>query len=1148
MTSAAPPPSHAPSHMQHADYQWLPPREAILLRPDTHVGRVEAQEVTRTVLDAATLTPRTVTATVSAALEKLFDEILTNAIDHRVRDSAMTRIDVSFDPDGTIHVSNDGSKTITLSHWPGTEVRTPQVLFHEINAGSNLVEVNAHNVGGRNGVGATIVNYMSKRFTLSLCNADEKQTYSQTFRDNGAEVGEPKLGAYKKKTAHTAISFLPDYERLTMPPPPVADEVRALLVGRAVDAAACTAATVYVDGARIPIKTLRQYALAYGGEFLGQERAGAAAEGADGDAATAALGVSLVVTTGAATATHVCFVNGVRCRGTLYDAVLKNLAAALAAKAPSLGAKHLQALVAEHCSVFISARLNTPSFGSQSKDVLDTPVSRFGFAIPDCASLAKKIEKLDVVREQLAMREQLANGKLAKKALSATGGQRLSKKIKKYERATEVGHGGPCTLWVTEGDSAKAMVVSGFAKIGRKRHGVYPLRGKLLNVWDLKPTDALKNTEICELLSILHLDPGKTYDAASARRLPYKLMIITDQDDDGSHIFGLVLAVFHHFFPTLLEAVPDFVRRFVTPVIKVRLPAVAPKRKAAGDGASSGAAPSSTLEFFALSTYRAWEAGRDPAARKPQSIHYYKGLGTNSTEEAVAYFGDMARYTVVVRNDGPRATDAMRTAFSKAKEHVQERRVMLRAVDASSAIDYSGDAVAVEDFCEQELVRFWDADNKRSIPSAVDGLKPAQRKVLHTLLRSGQRLHKVAQLAADVAKVTNYHHGEQSLAEVIVKMAQTFMGSNQINLLVPKGQFGNRHGEKPSSPRYIFTELAPVAKAVFRPEDAPVLDYLRDEGEAIEPRHFVPVVPWLLINGSEGIGTGYATTVPSFAVADVIAACRALCDAIEGATDDADADALVQAATLPQMVPHAAGFDGTATLNPEGTAVEFVGVHAATAQPTTVRVTELPPGVKTNAVRDALLDLDCVDDAVSHSIGETVDLHVTFASAEAMPKTEEALVKLLKLRSTASLTNMHAFEATSEGALTHFADARDVVRHHARARLALYRRRFEHDMGALRDKAARLQRELDFIRRVVAGEIVPTKMRRAELLALLGEEHGPELLRLSLDELTTDGVEARERKLEEVAAALERLAATRPVDVWRKELGDFEAAVAARGA
>jgi len=109
----------------------------------------------------------------------------------------------------------------------------------------------------------------------------------------------------------------------------------------------------------------------------------------------------------------------------------------------------------------------------------------------------------------------------------------------------------------------------------------------------------------------------------------------------------------------------------------------------------------------------------------------------------------------------------------------------------------------------------------------------------------------VAQLAGYVSEHSAYHHGEASLQQTIVGLAQDFVGSNNVNLLVPSGQFGTRlqGGKDAASPRYIYTRLAPLARHLFHKADDKLLRYLCEEGQSIEPEHYVPLLPTVLVNG-----------------------------------------------------------------------------------------------------------------------------------------------------------------------------------------------------------------------------------------------------------------------------------------------------------
>ena len=368
------------------------------------------------------------------------------------------------------------------------------------------------------------------------------------------------------------------------------------------------------------------------------------------------------------------------------------------------------------------------------------------------------------------------------------------------------------------------------------------------------------------------LQYGRTYSAPlKGQGLRYgHLMVMADQDHDGSHIKGLVLNFLHHFWPSLL-ATPGFLREFITPIVKAT---------PSGSGRGGKSALVSAKVFYTLPEYTAWResgAGCVPG----WATKYYKGLGTSTAAEAKEYFSNISTHQIDFEMDHPEQTghdanDLIDLAFSKKR--ADDRKAWLKGFQAGTHVDFGVERMLVSDFINKELILFSMADNVRSIPSAIDGLKPAQRKVLFACFKRNLRSDiKVAQLAGYVSEHSSYHHGEAALAATIQGMAQTFVGSNNVNLLVPSGQFGTRlmGGKDAASPRYIFTRLAPIARAIFHPADDALLTYLEDDGQAIEPVHYVPVIPMALVNGAEGIGTGWSTSVPNHSPRALIAALRA---------------------------------------------------------------------------------------------------------------------------------------------------------------------------------------------------------------------------------------------------------------------------------
>ena len=204
-------------------------------------------------------------------------------------------------------------------------------------------------------------------------------------------------------------------------------------------------------------------------------------------------------------------------------------------------------------------------------------------------------------------------------------------------------------------------------------------------------------------------------------------------------------------------------------------------------------------------------------------------------------------------------------AFSKSK--VEARKKWLNRIEKDTFLNYSHaqkNGIRYSEFINRELILFSIADNVRSIPHVMDGFKPSQRKVLYACFKKKLKSEiKVAQLAGYIGEHSAYHHGDASLQMCIIGMAQTYCGSNNINLLYPSGQFGTRRmgGKDHASARYIFTRLEKIARTIFHPDDDALLNYLNDDGLSVEPEFYVPVIPMVLVNGSDGIGTGYSSTI-----------------------------------------------------------------------------------------------------------------------------------------------------------------------------------------------------------------------------------------------------------------------------------------------
>jgi DNA topoisomerase-2 len=276
-----------------------------------------------------------------------------------------------------------------------------------------------------------------------------------------------------------------------------------------------------------------------------------------------------------------------------------------------------------------------------------------------------------------------------------------------------------------------------------------------------------------------------------------------------------------------------------------------------------------TLVFYNEGEYDTWKQSFGPQGPNGWIIKYFKGLGTSTSAEFKEYFAN--KKIVDFEYNGQTSDDSIDKIFNKKR--ADDRKTWLEQYDKTSYLDTSHPSVKYEDFMNHELIHFSTYDCARSIPNLVDGLKISLRKILYAAFKRRLTTEiKVAQFSGYVSEHSAYHHGEASLNGAIVNMAQTFVGSNNINLLEPNGQFGTRlqGGDDSASERYIFTQLNPLTRTMFSDKDDAVLSYQNDDGTIVEPEFYAPILPFALINGISGIGTGFSCSIPAYNPQDIL--------------------------------------------------------------------------------------------------------------------------------------------------------------------------------------------------------------------------------------------------------------------------------------
>ncbi len=842
---------------------------------------------------------------------------------------------------------------------------------------------------------------------------------------------------------YTCITFKPDLARFKMEF--MDDDIIALLSKRVYDIAGTNTASgaklnVFLNGNKLEIRTFEQYISVFRGlePPCAFERINDRWE----------VGVS--VSDGSFQ--QVSFVNSISTTkgGQHVNYIVDQITARLmgVVKKKNKGEEVKAAHIKNHLAVYVNALVVNPAFDSQTKENLTTKPSAFGSTCVMPEKMLKKIETSGVVDNILSWAKFKQNAELKKK-----GGSKRSKLvgITKLDDANFAGtaKSKDCTLILTEGDSAKALAISGLGVVGRDYYGVFPLKGKLLNVREAAHAQIMKNEEIQNIAKILGLTFGREYDDVSSLRYGH-LMIMTDQDHDGSHIKGLLINFIHHFWPSLLR-IDGFLQQFITPIVKCF------KGK-------------KEETFYTIPQYKAWREETEEG--KGWKIKYYKGLGTSTAAEAKEYFSHLETHeTNFAWADG--TNDAIDMAF--AKKRVDDRKTWLLAMDPKVHIDYSVDAITYENFINHELILFSHADNERSIPHYMDGFKPSQRKVLFSCFKRNLKSEiKVAQLAGYVSEHSAYHHGEMSLTQTIIGMAQNFIGSNNINLLVPCGQFGTRlmSGKDAASPRYVFTKLEAITRCIFHPDDDALLNYLDDDGQSIEPEYYVPVIPMVLVNGSEGIGTGWSSSVPTYNPREIVSALR----------DMIRSDGVLDAAF--DLKPWYRGFTGEVRLKSgrESGSYSVTGTIEQIDDQTVV-ISELPVGKSTTDYKQFLESVLIGNAAVSTAASADgqaapcpafikdfkenhTDTTVLFTVTVPPEKLAEinaekggnGLIKKFKLETTVSTTNMHMFDES--GAIFKYENVSRILSSFYEVRQQFYAKRKMHLMSKLTEEWEKLDNKV----------------------------------------------------------------------------------------
>ncbi|CAL8371464.1 unnamed protein product, partial [Boreogadus saida] len=1069
-------------------YQKKTQLEHILLRPDTYIGSVEPVTQQLWVFDEDVgMNLREITYV--PGLYKIFDEILVNAADNKQRDKHMTTIKINIDPESnTISVWNNG-KGIPVVEHKDEKMYVPALIFGHLLTSSNYDDEQKKVTGGRNGYGAKLCNIFSTKFTVETACKEYKQSFKQTWQNNMTKTAEPKIKHFDSED-FTIVTFQPDLSKFNMEK--LDKDIVALLTRRAYDiAGSCRGVKVMLNGKKLPVTGFRSYVDLYLKDKL--DETGVALKVVN-ESVSERWEVGLAMSEKGFQ--QVSFVNSIATTkgGRHIDYVVDQIVSKLievVKKKNKAGVSVKPFQVKNHIWVFVNALIENPTFDSQTKENMTLQTKSFGSKCLLSEKFIRAATNCGIVESILNWVKFKAQTQLNKKCSSVKYSK--IKGIPKLDDANDAGgkHSSECTLILTEGDSAKSLAVSGLGVIGRDRYGVFPLRGKILNVREASHKQIMENAEINNIIKIVGLQYKKSYeDPESLKSLRYgKIMIMTDQDQDGSHIKGLLINFFHHNWPSLLKH--TFLEEFITPIVKVS------KNKV-------------DLAFYSIPEFDEWKQNTENY--KTWHIKYYKGLGTSTSKEAKEYFSEMERHRIMFRYGGTEDDSAITLAFSKKKtddrkewltNFMEDRRQRrLHGLPEQYLYGTQTRHLSYNDFINKELILFSNSDNERSLPSLVDGLKPGQRKVLFTCMkRNDKREVKVAQLAGSVAEMSAYHHGEQTLMMTIVNLAQNFVGSNNINMLQPLGQFGTRinGGKDAASPRYIFTMLSPLARLLFPAVDSNLLKFLYDDNQKVEPEWYIPIIPLVLVNGAEGIGTGWACKLPNYDPREIVNNIHRM---------------LSHQDPLP-MLPRYKNFKGV--IHELGQNQYLVSGEISVIDKNTVEITELPVRTWTQAYKESVLEPmmqgtdktpALINDYKEYHTDSTVKFLVRMSEEKLIQAEAAGLHKVFKLQSSLTCNSMVLFDHM--GCLKRYDSVHDILREFFTLRLQYYKLRKDWLLGSLGADAAKLSNQARFVLEKIEGKVAIENKSKRELIRMLvqkGYESDPVLAWTKAQEKALEGDE-----------------------------------------
>ena len=1173
------------------DFQAFSQRQQIILRPENEIGDVSTSPskiYLKLSGDKFSCDP----CVTPPGLERIFLEILYNAVDNLIK-SRLEGIPTEVDgADIVVQINGNEISVMNYGKMIPIDIKTwrvenntfddwiPSCNFGRLNVSSNYRGTNAGS--GRNGHGAKATNIFSSQFRVDIVNGDRAFTQTWTNRMDTAhepqvmQLTQPMQSTFNDHRSMINVTFTPFWPAFMVYPQsavtyqhagPVqmtsmtqefTDIIRA---HAAVTSMACGCRVRFICKNTVTTSEDRIFALTpekMVEMMYGKAKTHPITVGGSGTGTVIIVDTPMV--NDMMKPNYISFVNGLMLNimGKTTGQVSKSVSAGehinqiqqevVRVLKDEVNNPEVQITVHDVKSISILAVLyvTTPVFDGHKKGTLQSYEGKLVFKMDQRLSISKW-GVFSQLKEKLLLSH--------KRKLKATDGRKVRHvnvgELRDANKAGTRDESTKCSLFLTEGKSGAGYVKTWITikPQGSDYFGYLPLRGKVINVAVCGMKQLEENKEYRDIKTALGLQEDVDYSVPANRaKLRYgQIIIASDADDDGKHIAGLIMNLFHVRFPSLLTS--NFIYLLRTPMIRV-----------------THRSSKRMQCFYSDDEFEQYLRQQGALNARTYEVIYCKGLGSSDKDMIKHDLNDL-RIDVVSADQY--FSESMSLAFGDDGKGLRkdwvvdsikyEKQVHLETIKEDSPIWKFMQAPSKErgityvtPFIHHELLIYEKTSVTRAIPG-IDGLKESQRKIMWYALKKmkvGEK-SKLLDIASSTQKLTQYRHGPDSLSKTVILMAQRFVGSNNIPLFQDGGMFGTRDaaGKDAAQPRYLSCSLPAYMMKIFREEDMIVLRQMlrQEEGFDIEPRFLLPVIPLSLVNAKKGVATGISTNIIQFNPDHIIdwllhrlsSPPRDL-GMISNLSHDSSPDE-----TGVTVEPYYWGYHGSLSVTSDTSGLLFTNLGVMTGQPIThstglaynVIVDELPVKTSTKAFETALKEMIEAKKLESYEIN----------SYEDEKKIERVRIILYNLTDVDTLTKLMTYKIRlnslwlldEHDTPMHFRDQYHVLEHFYNVRLHYYevRRKLlikqtEEQLEKLLERKAAIDARIN--KRVIVEDRDDVK-EQCERLGISFEI----IDELKSRDLYKSNVAKLVKNIEDIKSNLAQLQSTTGETMWTRELHEL---------